>query len=125
MNYGAEYGVGGEPSIHGDEYSFGILLLEMISGKRPTDELFGGNFTLHSYIKSALPERVLDVADKSIFHNGLRVGFPIAECLTMVLEVGLRCCEESPANRLETSEARKKLISIRERFFKARRTARR
>ncbi|CAN6997320.1 unnamed protein product [Brassica rapa subsp. trilocularis] len=120
-----EYGVGGEPSIHGDEYSFGILLLEMISGKRPTDELFGGNFTLHSYIKSALPERVLDVADKSIFHNGLRVGFPIAECLTMVLEVGLRCCEESPANRLETSEARKKLISIRERFFKARRTARR
>ncbi|KAH0852435.1 LOW QUALITY PROTEIN: hypothetical protein HID58_094031 [Brassica napus] len=110
-----KYGVGGEPSIHGDEYSFGILLLEMISGKRPTDELFGGNFTLHSYIKSALPERVLDVADKSIF----------TMCLTMVLEVGLRCCEESPANRLETSEARKKLISIRERFFKARRTARR
>ncbi|CAF2074862.1 unnamed protein product [Brassica oleracea var. botrytis] len=25
----------------------------MFTGKRPTDELFGGYFTLHGYIKSA------------------------------------------------------------------------
>uniref|UniRef100_M4F939 Uncharacterized protein n=1 Tax=Brassica campestris TaxID=3711 RepID=M4F939_BRACM len=30
----------------------------MFTGKRPTDELFGGYFTLHGYIKSALPESV-------------------------------------------------------------------
>ncbi|CAA7058170.1 unnamed protein product [Microthlaspi erraticum] len=77
------------------------------------------------YTKSALPERVLDIADNSILHTGLRVGFPIAECLTLILEMGLRCCEESPTNRLATSEATKELISIRERFFKARRTYRR
>ncbi|ESQ37537.1 hypothetical protein EUTSA_v10002388mg [Eutrema salsugineum] len=117
-----EYGMGGQPSIHGDVYSFGVLLLEMFTGKRPTNELFGGNLTLYSFTKSALPERVLDIADGSILHNG---GFPVAECLALVLEVGLRCCEESPTNRLETSEATKELISIRERFFKARRTARR
>ncbi|CAN7033419.1 unnamed protein product [Brassica rapa subsp. trilocularis] len=119
-----EYGVGGKPTIHGDVYSFGVLLLEMFTGKRPTDELFVGNFTLHSYIKSVLPERVLDIADKLTFHNGLRVGFPIAECLTQVLEVGLRCCEESPTNRIEVGEATKELISIREMFFKAGRAAR-
>ncbi|KAL1220196.1 putative LRR receptor-like serine/threonine-protein kinase [Cardamine amara subsp. amara] len=115
-----EYGMGGQPSIHGDVYSFGVLILEMFTGKRPTNDLFGGNFTLHSYTKSALPERVLDIADKSIIHSDLRVGFPVSECLTMVLEVGLRCCEESPKNRLATSEARCELISIRERFLKAR-----
>ncbi|EFH53624.1 predicted protein [Arabidopsis lyrata subsp. lyrata] len=120
-----EYGMGGQPSIHGDVYSFGVLLLEMFTGKRPTNELFGGNFILHSYTKSALPERVMDIADKSILHSGLRVGFPIVECLTSVLEVGLRCSEEYPANRLAMSEAAKELISIRERFFKTRRTARR
>ena len=124
MNYGAEYGMGGQPTIHGDVYSFGVLLLEMFTGKRPTNELFGGNFTLNSYTKSALPERVLDAVDKSILQNGLKVGFPVVECLTLVLEVGLRCCEESPANRLATSEAKKELISIRERFFQATRTAR-
>ncbi|KAF3492749.1 hypothetical protein DY000_02055926 [Brassica cretica] len=115
-----EYGMGGQPSIQGDVYSFGVLVLEMLTGKRPTDELFGGNFTLHSYIKSVLPEQVLEIADKSFFDNGLIVGFPISECLTLVLDVGLRCSEESPTNRLEMSEATKELISIRERFFKAR-----
>ncbi|KAL0802779.1 hypothetical protein Bca101_057955 [Brassica carinata] len=118
-----EYGMGGQPSIYGDVYSFGVLLLEVFTGKRPTNELFGGNFTLHSYTKSALPERVLDIADKSICHNGLRVGFPISDCLTLVLDVGLRCCEESPSNRLAMSEAVKELISVREKFFKSRRTA--
>ncbi|KFK36058.1 hypothetical protein AALP_AA4G072400 [Arabis alpina] len=113
-----EYGMGGEPSIHGDVYSFGVLLLEMFTGKRLTNELFGGNITILSYTKSALPKRVLDIVDRSILHCGLKVGFPIAECLTLVFEVGLRCCEECPANRLATSEAAKELISIKERFFK-------
>ncbi|KAF3492745.1 hypothetical protein DY000_02055928 [Brassica cretica] len=117
-----EYGMGAQPSVHGDVYSFGVLLLEMFAGKRPSDELFGGDFTLISYTKSALPERVLDIADKSILDSGLRVGFPVAECLALVLNVGLRCGEESPMNRLATSEAAKELVSIRERFFKATRT---
>lgn len=115
--------MGGEVSTHGDMYSFGIILLEMFSGKRPTNELFGGNFTLHSYIESALPERVLEVADEKILHNGLRIGFPVAECLKLVLEVGLRCCVESPVNRLAMSEAVKELTTIRERFFRSRRRA--
>lgn len=57
ISYAApEYGMGGKPSIHGDRYSFGVLLLEMFTGKRPTSELFEGNYTLHSYTKSALPD---------------------------------------------------------------------
>ena len=111
--------------MHGDVYSFGVLLLEMFTGKRPTNELFEANVTLQNYTKLALPERVLDIADSSILNSGLRVGFPLGECLTLVLEVGLKCCEESPKNRLTTSGARKELILIKERFFKATRTARR
>ncbi|CAN7006004.1 unnamed protein product [Brassica rapa subsp. trilocularis] len=102
-----EYAMGGKISVHGDAYSFGILILEMFSGKRPTDEMFGGDFTLRSCIRSALPEQVLDVADELILHNGLRIGFPAAECLTKVLEVGLGCSEESPGNRLGMSEQTK------------------
>ncbi|KAG2333400.1 hypothetical protein Bca52824_004580 [Brassica carinata] len=119
-----EYAMGGEISVHGDAYSFGILIFEMFSRKRPTDEMFGGDLTLRSCIRSALPEHVLDVADKLVLHNGLRIGFPVAECLTTVLEVGLGCSEESPRNRLGMSEVVRELISIKERFFKARRGAR-
>ncbi|KAL0843562.1 hypothetical protein Bca101_016807 [Brassica carinata] len=119
-----EYAMGGGISVHGDAYSFGILIFEMFSGKRPTDEMFGGDFTLRSCIRSALPEKVLDLADEMVLQNGLRIGFPAAECLTKVLEVGLGCSEESPANRLEMSEVVKELISIKERFFKVRRGTR-
>ena len=125
MTYGAEYAMGGEISVHGDVYSFGILILEMFSGKRPTDEMFGGDLTLRSCIRSALQEQGLDVADESVLHNSLRIGFPVAACLNQVLEVGLGCSEESPANRLEMSEVVRELISIKERFFKTRRGARR
>ncbi|XP_056853151.1 probable LRR receptor-like serine/threonine-protein kinase At3g47570 [Raphanus sativus] len=120
-----EYAMGGEISVHGDAYSFGILIFEMFSGKRPTDEMFGGDYTLRSCVQSALPEQVLDVADELVLNNGLRIGFPAAECLTKVLEVGLGCSEESPANRMGMSEVIKELISIKERFFKTRRGARR
>ncbi|MED6117080.1 hypothetical protein PIB30_106573, partial [Stylosanthes scabra] len=35
-----EYGAGGSASIVGDMYSYGILLLEMITGKKPTDSMY-------------------------------------------------------------------------------------
>ncbi|CAN7000729.1 unnamed protein product [Brassica oleracea var. botrytis] len=64
--------------------------------------------------------QVLDIVDKSMLHSSLRDGFPLVECLTLILEVGLRCCEGSPTNRLAMSQADKELISVRERFYKSR-----
>ncbi|TYI83840.1 hypothetical protein E1A91_D05G321400v1 [Gossypium mustelinum] len=44
-----EYGMGGSTSPEGDIYSYGILVLEMITRKRPTDDMFDDEMSLHSY----------------------------------------------------------------------------
>ncbi|XXG71827.1 hypothetical protein AAC387_Pa07g1063 [Persea americana] len=61
-----EYGMGGEASTFGDIYSYGILLLEMFIGKKPTDEIFNGSLSLHQFVKMALPEQVMEIVDQRL-----------------------------------------------------------
>ncbi|KAJ9174639.1 hypothetical protein P3X46_013262 [Hevea brasiliensis] len=58
-----EYGLGSEVSMNGDVYSYGILLLEMATGKEPTDDIFVEGFNLHNFARMALPNRVLEIVD--------------------------------------------------------------
>ncbi|KAK4579448.1 hypothetical protein RGQ29_029209 [Quercus rubra] len=58
-----EYGMGGEASIEADVYSYGILLLEMFLGKRPTDDMFKDGLNLHNFAKMALPEKLAQIVD--------------------------------------------------------------
>ncbi|TYH51512.1 hypothetical protein ES332_D10G280700v1 [Gossypium tomentosum] len=58
-----EYGMGSELSTNGDVYSYGILLLEMLTGKRPTNERFKEGLSLHNFVKAALPNRVVEIID--------------------------------------------------------------
>ncbi|KFK26282.1 hypothetical protein AALP_AA8G227000 [Arabis alpina] len=101
-----EYGMGGQPSIQGDVYSFGVLLLEMFTGKNPTDESFAGDYNLHSYTKSVLSVNEETGGSKAI-DEGVR----------LVLQVGIRCSEEHPRDRMRMAEALRELFSIRSKFF--------
>ncbi|XP_017984245.1 PREDICTED: putative receptor-like protein kinase At3g47110 [Theobroma cacao] len=58
-----EYGMGGAVSPEGDIYGYGTLLLEMITGRRPTDGTFHGGLSLHNFCKMALPERLKEILD--------------------------------------------------------------
>ncbi|KAL1220195.1 putative receptor-like protein kinase [Cardamine amara subsp. amara] len=113
-----EYGMGGHPSIMGDAYSFGILLLEIFTGKRPTNKLFVNGLTLHSFSKAALLKlQALDITDQSILRGAYAQHLDTVECLNLVFRVGIRCSEESPVNRMSMAEAVSKLVSIRERLL--------
>lgn len=57
----------GQVTTLGDVYSYGILLLEMFTGKRPTDDMFKDELSIHKFVAMALPEHVMDVIDPLMF----------------------------------------------------------
>ena len=48
---------------NGNVYSYGILLFEMFTGKRPIDDIFHDSLNLRDFVKANLPERIIDIID--------------------------------------------------------------
>ncbi|XP_058181416.1 putative receptor-like protein kinase At3g47110 [Rhododendron vialii] len=124
-----EYGVGGKISTQGDVYSYGILLLEMLTGKRPTDEMFIDGQSLHKLCKSALPEQVMGIADSLMLFEepkearndvdqNEKIGqAKVRECLISLMRIGVACSVESPGERMNVRDAVIGLTTIKEVFL--------
>ncbi|XVF24078.1 hypothetical protein REPUB_Repub13aG0096100 [Reevesia pubescens] len=110
-----EYGMGGAVSPDGDIYSYGILLLEMITKKRPTDDLFHDGLNLHNFCKVALPEGLKEILDfrliEEIDQNRQKLRSrpnmeaEIWECLVSFTKFGVACSAEVPSERMRIKDA--------------------
>ncbi|XP_021801914.1 probable LRR receptor-like serine/threonine-protein kinase At3g47570 [Prunus avium] len=148
-----EYGMGGQVSIMGDIYSFGILLLEMFIGKRPTDDMFTEGLSIHQFTAMAMPDHAMDIVYPSLlmerddadgdderYNNDIRVrpitinedGSPIQlqatrleECLVSVMQIGLSCSAISPSERMQMGVVIKKMKATKDSYLSLRRRRRR
>ncbi|XP_019191171.1 PREDICTED: LRR receptor-like serine/threonine-protein kinase EFR [Ipomoea nil] len=109
-----EYGIGSRPSKAGDVYSFGILILEMFTGKRPTDELFKDGLNLHSYAKAGLADRGVEIADPKLVQERDE---QTQMCLVCMFKVGVACSVEFPAYRLKIRDVVGELNKARKFFL--------
>ncbi|KDP34373.1 hypothetical protein JCGZ_11256 [Jatropha curcas] len=113
-----EYGLGVKPSTAGDVYSFGVMLLELFTGKSPTDDIFMDGQNLVGWVESAFPANALQVLDPELipfandFENDGK-SEKIHDCLITILGIGLACCATSPDGRISIRNALSKLNGVR------------
>jgi serine/threonine protein kinase len=114
----AEYGAGGRVSTAGDVYSYGILLLELFTGKRPTDEMFVDGLDIRMFAEHG---SYSEIADPVILFrdNDEQLTAKMEDCLNSVFRLGVACSDPVPNSRMNISEVAADLHSIRSRYLGA------
>ncbi|XP_048549016.1 probable LRR receptor-like serine/threonine-protein kinase At3g47570 [Triticum urartu] len=122
-----EYGEGSAASPLGDVYSIGILLLEMFTGRSPTDDMFKGSLNLHKFAEAALPDKVMEIADPAIWIHTEANDTGVAdtgtartrteECLVSVMSVGISCSMQQPRERMLIRDAASEMRAVRDAYL--------
>ncbi|KAL9329557.1 hypothetical protein ACSQ67_004560 [Phaseolus vulgaris] len=115
-----EYGWGEKACAAGDVYSFGIVLLELFSGKSPTDECFTGGLNIRRWVHSAFKEKTMEVIDPELVslilyddpsegQNNVQV-----YCVDAILGVAIACTADNPDERIGIRDAVRQLKASRD-----------
>lgn len=100
----------------------------MLTGKRPTDEMFTNGLNLHKFVEKAFPQKIGEVLDRYILPssedgdvdnnldhgNNARAGFE--SCVMNLFKLGLSCCMETPKDRPTMRDVYAQVITIKEAF---------
>ncbi|CAN1836900.1 Probable LRR receptor-like serine/threonine-protein kinase At3g47570 [Linum perenne] len=128
-----EYGMGNDVSIQGDIYNYGILLLELFTGKRPTDETFRDGLSLHNVVKRAMLEQntsevvnpvlLSELLHRLTTHRNYTTSSSdearkdLQEVMSSILEIGITCSSDIPEKRIDMSEVLSRLAAIKSSLF--------
>ncbi|KAH7657217.1 Non-specific serine/threonine protein kinase protein, partial [Dioscorea alata] len=122
-----EYGGGAQVSTAGDVFSFGIVLLELFTRKRPVSDAFKDGLSLCDFVKMAFPDRVMDIVDPSLMLEQDQLGGlsnnvvnqrdeharRFHECLVSVLKLGVSCSNPLPRERMNMQDVAVEIRGIR------------
>ncbi|CAL5183611.1 unnamed protein product [Lathyrus oleraceus] len=105
-----EYGSKGVISVKGDVYSYGIMLMEIFTGNKPTNEMFSDKLTLKNWISESMLSSIMEVVDYNLVSQHEKEMYEI-------LALALRCCEDSPEERIDIKDVSSSLLKIKTSFI--------
>lgn len=115
-----EYGTECKISTASDVYSYGIILLEMITGKQPTDDIFKDGMNLHNFVEEAFPQKIGEILEPSLtIYDEEEENLATIKtkwCIKQLAILALKCSETSPKDRPTMEDVYAEIISIKEIF---------
>ncbi|XP_054819746.1 receptor kinase-like protein Xa21 isoform X2 [Prosopis cineraria] len=112
-----EYGFAGIVSTKADVYSYGIILMEVFTRKKPTEDMFINGLSLKTWISKSMPDALIQVMDSSLLQaNEQHVG-SILTTTSAVFELALNCCSDFPTERCNMSDIVASLNKIKDLYY--------
>ncbi|CAK9173794.1 unnamed protein product [Ilex paraguariensis] len=112
-----EYGSEGLISTRCDVYSYGIMLMETFSRKKPTDEMFAGDLSLKGWINETLSNAISQVIDANLIRPEEPNLITKVQCASSIMELALNCSVELPEERIYIKDVLSALKKIKLQFI--------
>ncbi|KAL6334649.1 hypothetical protein AAG906_019511 [Vitis piasezkii] len=99
-----EYGSNGIVTTSGDVYSYGIVLMETFTRRRPTDEIFSEEMSMKNWVWDSLCGSITEVVDANLLRGEDEQFMAKKQCISSILGLAMDCVADSPEERINMKD---------------------